>query len=128
MPIEPETRRIVVADGDVIVRHAIADYLRDCGYNVIECAHAVEVLTVLEDRTLAIDAVLCDAELGGSRNAFQMRAWIRDQRPEIHVVLAGNVKSAADAAADICEEGPHLERPYDPRLVLDYIKRLAGGR
>ena len=123
---DTEARRLIVADGDVIVRHAIADYLRDCGYSVIECATADEALSVMGDREIAIEAMLCDAELGGSHNAFQLRAWVRENRPEIHVVLAGNTKRAANAAADICEDGPDLERPYDPSMVLDYIKRLSG--
>lgn len=125
---DTEARRILVADGDVIVRHAIADYLRDCGYNVIECASSDEALTVLDDHDLAIEAMLCDAELGGSRNAFQLRTWVRENRPDVHMVLTGNVQRTADAAADICEDGPHLERPYDPHMVLEYIRRLSGNR
>jgi hypothetical protein len=43
------------------------------------------------------------------------------------MLLAGTVAKAADAAAEICEEGPLLGKPYDQQLVLDRIKRLMAS-
>jgi CheY-like chemotaxis protein len=118
---------ILVVDGDVLVRHAIADYLRGCGYTVIEAATTNEAATVLSDSTLALEAVLCDADAPGTRNAFQFRAWALQQRTEVEVALAGNIEAAAHKAAELCEEGPHLARPYDPQSVVEYIRRVIGG-
>src|SRR6476469_6265507 len=117
---------LVVADGDVIVRHAISDYLRDCGYVVIEAANSDEVQTLLTQPELRADAVLCDAAIEGRLSAFELRHWVAQSRPDCQVVLAGNVATAADKAADLCDEGPHLKRPYDPQGVVDYIKRLLA--
>lgn len=119
---------ILVVDGDVLVRHAISDYLRHCGYVVIEASSTDEAITVLNERKLPINAVLCDAEAPGSQNSFQFRAWAKQQRQDVQIALAGNIESAAHKAAELCEEGPHLARPYDPQSVVEYIRRLLGAR
>jgi CheY-like chemotaxis protein len=41
----PET--ILVVEDDVLVRMPISQYLRDCGYKIIEAANADEAMTVL---------------------------------------------------------------------------------
>jgi DNA-binding response OmpR family regulator len=82
-------RSILIVDGDVLVRHAIADYLRDCGYIVIEAASTDEAKIVLNDANLGLDAVLADAETTGSINAFQLRTWAAEHRRNVQIVLAG---------------------------------------
>jgi len=122
-----QSQSILVVDGDVLVRHAIADYLRDCGYIVVEAASTDEAKTVLSEATLAVDAVLADAETSGSLNAFELRAWAAKHRQDVQIALAGNIESAAHKAAELCDEGPHLGRPYEPQSVVDYIKRIIGA-
>ncbi len=116
----------MVVDGDVLVRHALADYLRHCGYSVLEAASSDEALNVVQGADVPVAAVLCDVSIGGSLNGFQLRQWMREHFPGVQVVLAGNLDSAAGAAADLCEQGPTLARPYDPQGVVDYIKRLLA--
>lgn len=123
-----ESQRLIVVDGDVLVRHVISDYLRTCGYVVIEAATTDEAAIVLDDPALGIDAALCDANAPGSRSAFQLRAWALQRRPDVHLILAGSVASAASKAAELCEDGPQLQRPYDPQSVIEYIKRMIGSR
>ncbi len=41
-------RTVMVVEPDVLVRTAVADYLRDCGYTVIEGIAASDVWKVLE--------------------------------------------------------------------------------
>ena len=42
-----ESDCVLVVDGDVLVRHAIADYLRLCGYVVIEASLSDEAEIVI---------------------------------------------------------------------------------
>lgn len=129
---------LLIADSDALVRHGLAEYLRDCGYRVVEAASYEEAIEVLggNDRatghSAAIEIVLSDVELKGGGSGFGLRAWLRANRPEVGVVLAGNVESAAKAASELCDEGPHLSRPYEPQMVADRIRRMladqpAGG-
>lgn len=122
------TECILLVDSEVLVRHAIADYLRDCGYRVVEAGSSEDARAVICETGLPIIAVLCEAEIGGSMNGFELKRWARQNHPGLKVVLAGNVEAAANIAANFCEEGPQLQRPYDPQGVVDYIKRLLGTK
>jgi CheY-like chemotaxis protein len=125
---QKDRRSVLVVDGDIISRHAIADYLRHCGYSVVEAADTDEAMVALEEPTLTIDVILCDVAAVGSESAFGLSRWVRLHRADLEVRLAGNTASSVDAAADLCETGPHLARPYEPAAVVDYIKRLRAGR
>src|ERR1700760_4144607 len=104
MAQEPgESQRLIVVDGDVLVRHVISDYLRTCGYVVIEAATTDEAAIVLDDAALGADAAPCDGDAPGSRSAFQLRAWALQRRPEVQVILAGSTAAAANKAAELCE-------------------------
>ena len=119
---------ILIVDGDIISRHAIADYLRHCGYDVIEAGNTDEALIALGASSLSIDVILCDVAAIGTRSGFELASWVRQNRPSLEVRLAGIADKTAGAAADLCETGPHLARPYEPQAVVDYIKRLRATR
>lgn len=125
MPISPS---ILIVDGDIVSRHVIADYLRHCGYAVVEAANTDEALVALGEPTLSVDVILCDVSALGSRNGFELASWVRANRPELEVRLAAGAEIAAHTAAELCESGPHLKRPYEPEAVVDYIKRLRASR
>jgi DNA-binding NtrC family response regulator len=122
-----EPQCLIVADGDVLIRNALAEYLRQCGYKVIEAASSDEVMTALRLGTTEVETVISDAELAGSANAFELRIRLREEFPDVTVVLAGSVDAAAKAAGQLCDEGPHLRRPYEPEKVVSHIKRLLAA-
>ncbi|MEA3065448.1 MAG: hypothetical protein QOJ27_1900 [Sphingomonadales bacterium] len=124
-PVSPS---ILIVDGDIISRHVIADYLRHCGYAVVEAANTDEALVALGEPTLFIDVILCDVSALGSRSSFELARWVRATRPELEVSLVAGAEMAAQTAAELCESGPHLKRPYEPEAVVDYIKRLRASR
>lgn len=121
---------ILLLDGEVLVRHALAEYLRDCGYRVVEAATSDEALVFLESRSVPIRVVLADADCPGTLDGFSLARRIRESGAAVKVVLAGSNAKAAHEAARLCDEGPDLARPYDHQLVLDRISRLlaAGER
>lgn len=119
---------ILIVDGDIVSRHVIADYLRHCAYAVVEAANTDEAFIALLEPTLSIDIILCDVSALGSRNGFELSSWVRTNRPELEVRLAAGADVAAQTAAELCESGPHLARPYEPEAVVDYINRLRDSR
>jgi CheY-like chemotaxis protein len=121
-----KTTCIIVADSEVIVRNVIADYLRHCGYKVIDAANSDEVVEILDGASAVISVILSDVDLPGSMNAFALRMLIRQRDPDIHFILTGNVAVAAKAAGELCDDGPHLARPYDPQAVVAHIMRLLA--
>ena len=127
-PTGDVTSSVLIVDGDVITRHAIAEYLRQCGYAVVEGANTYEALKALGELSLGIDGILCDAGAVGSRSAFELSTWVRSNRPELEVRLAGSLESIAKTAAQLRESGPHLARPYKTQAFIEYIKQLRAAR
>jgi DNA-binding response OmpR family regulator len=119
----------LIVDGDILIRHPLAEYLRECGYRVVQAADLDEARRLLmrRRRSPAIDVVLADANAAGAENAFVFAGWIRANRPGVAVILAGNADAAAEKAGDLCENGP-LGKPYDHHLVLDRIRRSLAAR
>jgi CheY-like chemotaxis protein len=118
---------VLVVEDEVLIRLVIAEYLRDCGYKVIEAANADEAVLVLQQTERRIDVVFSDVEMPGSMDGFGLAQWVRANRPDIEVILAGSVARAVDAAADLCAGGS-VPKPYEPQTVHDRIRRLLAGR
>jgi CheY-like chemotaxis protein len=121
-------KAVLVVDSDILSRHALADYLRHCAYVVVEAVSTDEALTALGEPSLDVDVILCAAEAIGTRSAFELATWVRQNRRELEVRIAGSLAGAAEEAANLCESGPHLAKPYEPQAVVDYIKQLHAAR
>lgn len=121
----PET--ILVVEGEVYIRMIISEYLRGCGYKVIEAASADEAVTLLQSPDIPVDVVFSDIKMPGSMDGFALSQWIRAHRPGVDVILAGSVTRAVNAATELCDEGT-LPKPYEPQIVADRIRRLIAGR
>jgi DNA-binding NtrC family response regulator len=108
------------------VRSPLAEYLRECGYRVLEAvntAEARELLGAADD----ISLVLAEGD-APEDGGFVLQAWIRNNYPDIEVILAGSVTRAAERAGDICRDGPAVSKPYHHQFVLNTIRRLLATR
>jgi CheY-like chemotaxis protein len=119
---------ILVVEDEVLIRLVIAEYLRDCGYRVFEAADADEALLVLRQSERPIDVVFTDIEMPGSMDGFGLAQWVRANRRDVDVILAGSVNRAVQAASDLCDQQDHVPKPYDPQTVHDRIRRLLASR
>ena len=115
---------MLVLEQEVLTRASLAQYLRSCGYRVFEARNAAEALTILQEFSEPIRVVLSSAE-----NGFTLSDWVKANRPKTKIILAATAERASQAAADLCDAGPHGKRPYDPQLLAQQIKaHLAKGR
>jgi DNA-binding response OmpR family regulator len=118
---------LLLVDREELVRAPLAEYLRECGYRVLEAVSAKEGQGILSQGLQIVDIVLADMQTLGEEG-FAFAAWVRKNKPGIRVVLAGTVAASARKAGDLCEEEPPIRKPYDHQLVLDRIRRLLAER
>jgi CheY-like chemotaxis protein len=118
---------ILVVEDDVLVRMPIAQYLRDCGYKVIEASNSDEAIEVLLHKETLVHVVFSDIEMPGAIDGFGLAKWVRENRPGIQVLLAGTVPRSVESAKELCEQGP-VPKPYDPQVVHNHIRRLLAAR
>src|SRR6202048_62429 len=119
-----KVKTILVLD-DVLVRRPVVQFLRDCGYRVVEAASTDEAIVILQNTNIPVDVVMSEIDIPGSMNCFGFAQWARSVRPEMKILLAATPERTVRNAAELCEVGPTLKRPYGHKLVLDRIKRLS---
>jgi DNA-binding NtrC family response regulator len=128
MTNKPEVQEtVLLVEDEVLVRAPIAQYLRDCGYKVIEAANADEAMTLLMHKETVVDIVFSDIEMPGAVDGFGLAKWIREHRPGLDVLLAGTVPRTVENAQQLCEQGS-VPKPYDAQIVHNHIKRLLAAR
>ena len=128
MTNKPEVQAtVLLVEDEVLIRIPIAQYLRDCGYKVIEAVNADEAITVLLHKETVVDLVFSDIEMPGAVDGFGLAKWIRENRPGLDVLLAGTVPRAVENAQQLCEQGS-VPKPYDAQIVHNHIKRLLAAR
>ncbi len=118
-----ETVRILLMEADGLIRHSLAEYLRECGYSVAEATNVEEARQLLTSPTAPVDMLFSRGETG-----FAAAKLARELQPGLEVVLGGSLASTAACAQDLCEKGPEEEPPYDHKYLLDQIKRFIARR
>ncbi len=123
-----DTRPVVlIVEDEVLVRMVVAEYLRDCGFMVIEAGSAQEALALFK-ADIDVDAVFSDIQMPGEMDGFGLARWLRQHRPDVKVILTSGAASAAHRAADLCHDGPLLPKPYDSEEVERRIRQLLATR
>ena len=115
-------KTLMVVDADILARMAIAEYLRDCGYKVIEVARGAEVRAVLSAGH-PVDVLLIDMHLQDGEDGFALTKSLRAEYPNLIIIRTVNTAKLADKAAELCDDGP-LEKPYHPQELLRRIQHL----
>jgi DNA-binding response OmpR family regulator len=122
----PDRLTIMVIEPDILARMVLAEYLRDCGYKVLEGSSADDVFTVLRS-DIKVHIVFAEVRLLGDSDGFALARTTREMYPDVDVLLTSSVANAADKVGDLCSEGV-LKKPYHPDEVIRRIKILRDRR
>jgi DNA-binding response OmpR family regulator len=114
---------VMIIEPEVLVRMVIAEYLRDCGYTVIEAMVAKDLWTVL-DSGRRLDVVVAEM---GAVDGFSFAKRVRQTHPDIDVILTSGIVGAAHESHELCKEGP-IKQPYQPKDVEARIRVLLERR
>jgi DNA-binding response OmpR family regulator len=115
-----DTESIMVVERDVLIRMSISQYLRECGFRVVEAITGEEALKIL-GAGVTVHAVLAEVRLPGALDGFALAQRIRRRFGTVEVILTSGVAMAARRAGELCDQGP-LKKPYHP----DQLVRRLG--
>lgn len=115
---------LLVVEPDVVIRLAVAAYLRECGYAVIEAGTTDEAKALMPANP-KIEVALIDVEARGEVDGFGLAQWVR-ANSAAKVVLTSGIHRTAQDAAKICEHGPVVHKPYDHQNLERHIRELLA--
>ena len=125
LPPEPPVTLLLI-EPDVLARLVLADYLRGCGYVVVEVASADEAIEALRS-TMEIELILSEIHDIGSMSGFEFAHSVRATHPNIDVILTTNQAHAAQKCHELCEHRV-IKKPYTPQEIVRQIQMLRQNR
>lgn len=116
---------MLVVDDDAPTREAYAEFLQDCGYEVVEAAHGGEaILHVYRHRP---DLVLLDISmpvLDGVETAESLRERIPASELRILGVTGTDTGPRRERMVQLCDDV--LVKPCPPEVIASRIGTLIG--
>jgi CheY-like chemotaxis protein len=122
---DPASRTILVVEDEVLIRLAIADFLRGSGFQVVEAANADEAVTILNTR-LDVHLVFTDVQMPGSMNGLDLARWTLEARPSMAVIVTSGRIGTDTLEADLAAIGPVEAKPYSETALLRRIRERLG--
>ncbi|MDA1070813.1 MAG: PAS domain-containing protein [Proteobacteria bacterium] len=130
-PCSPATQglaaaRVLLVDDNVEARTALARQLARQGIEVLQAGDAAEALA-LARRDTGIDLLITDIIMPGDMNGAELADLLREQRPELPILLTSGYSS--DALAERRLTRGHYEllnKPFRERELLAAVGRLLG--
>jgi DNA-binding NtrC family response regulator len=111
---------ILVVEDEMLIRLHVADYFRDCGFDVLEAADGARAIEILQG-DVPVHVVFTDITLPGQPDGFGLAQWIRNRTPELPVFLTSGEVTAAHALAALRKE-PFFAKPCDYDEVAAHIR------
>jgi CheY-like chemotaxis protein len=114
-----------MVEDEVLIRAAVAEYLRKSGYTVVEAADAAEAIAVFSSGE-PIDVVLCDVDLPGTMDGLSLARWINRRRSAPPVLLTsgrGIALPAGKKPADF-----FIAKPYRLGALAERLKLMLASR
>ena len=112
-------RAVLVVEDEILIRAAVAEFLRGAGYKVMEAANAAEAVAVFASRT-QVDLVFSDINMPGPMDGVDLGRWIADHHPGIHVILTSAISHARRAGQS---GAGFLPKPY---RLAEAVRRIAS--
>ena len=119
---------VLVVEDEVLIRMAVADHLRHCGYKVAEAGSAAEAQELILSG-LKVDLVFSDITMPGALDGIGLTQWLATHAPDVPVILTSGVTSSLDAAKRACTNIRALmPKPYDYDGVVTRIRAALSAR
>jgi CheY-like chemotaxis protein len=114
---------VLVVEDELMVRMPIVEYLRDCGYHVLEAGDASEAIAAT-DTDAPVNLVFTDVRMPGKMDGFGLADWFRSHHPEVPVLVTSGYSGGRGLAAGSPNASDFIEKPYSQKQVERRIAAL----
>jgi CheY-like chemotaxis protein len=119
----PDLYTVLVVEDELMVRMPIAEYLRDCGYNVLEAANASEAIATV-DAEGPVSLVFSDIRMPGKMDGVGLAEWFQSHHPKVPVLLTSGYNGGRVVSDMLAPRNRFIEKPYSQTQVARRIAAL----
>src|SRR6516225_2237118 len=112
---------VLVVEDEILIRAAVAEYLRISGYTVVEAADAAEAIAVFVSGE-PIDVVMCDVQMPGTMDGLGLARWINRHHAALPVLLTSGRRIPLSAGAP--PANPFLPTPHRLAALAKRLKSM----
>ncbi|OGO05160.1 MAG: hypothetical protein A2Y73_04515 [Chloroflexi bacterium RBG_13_56_8] len=118
------TGTILVVEDQDEVRHFTAHLLRRLGYDVLEAAHGLEALSMLESHPRSIDLVFTDVVMP-EMSGRELAERLREVKPDVKVLFtSGYTPESIARQGGLDEKVPLIQKPFDARVLASTLHEI----
>lgn len=116
--------KVLIVEDEVLCRLALGEYLRECGFHVIEAASGVEAQQLVL-AGLKVDLVFSDITMPGGVDGIDLALWLMVNCESTKVILTSGLPDALMKAQSACNQVlAFVPKPYDYIVVAGKIREL----
>lgn len=108
------------------MRSVTSEFLREQDYRVLEASNAEEAKSLIMGGE-PVELVFSDVHMPGEMNGFELAKWVRQNQPDVRVLLTSGIARIAHEPGYASADGLLLQKPYLQEVLLAYIRRLLLG-
>jgi DNA-binding response OmpR family regulator len=114
--------KVLVVEDEALIRFAIADDLRDAGFEVFEAETADAAIEILGREDVRL--LFTDIDMPGSMDGLKLSAVVRDRWPPVRIIVTSGLE--APASALLPADCRFMPKPYTTAGVLDAVRSLLA--
>src|SRR5262249_51397083 len=107
---------LLVVD-DTSQREALADVLKDEGFEVIECTTAECAELIITSTGTELRALITDHNLAGKMSGAELAHYAHCRHPQMNIVLMSGTTVKPIPVGTV-----FLQRPFPPEQLLDMVR------
>ena len=108
---------ILLVEDDASLRKALADLLKDEGFEVIECTTGEAGELIIASTGTELLALITDHNLAGAMSGAALARYARSRHPDMNIVImSGRIVDPMPVGITF------LQKPFTPARLLDAIR------
>ena len=107
---------LLVVD-DAFQREALADLLKDEGFEVMECTTAEAAELIIASTGTELQALITDHRLAGAMSGVQLAQYARRRHPQLNIVII-----SGSSVKPIPVNATFLQKPFTAARLLEAVR------
>jgi DNA-binding response OmpR family regulator len=112
-------------DDDLLVQDVIRSALEDGGFTVVCAAAGTEAMSLLDDSTAGIQALVTDVNLGAGESGWDVARYGRERNTVLPVVYVSG-DSAHDWSAHGVPGSVLVQKPFAPAQIVTAVATVLN--